>query len=51
MGVQVYRRMIEKGVLARAAGNVIAFCPAYVISENDLETVLLTAREALDELT
>ncbi len=50
-GPRIFRRLLEKGVIIRAIGDVLAFCPPYVISREELDRVLESARETLDELT
>ena len=50
VGPRVYRRCLEKGVIVRAIGDVVAFCPPYVIEREELDTVLEVCRESLDEV-
>ena len=35
---------------ALANGDIIAFSPPYVVTEQELETMIATARRALDEV-
>ena len=51
LGPRVFRRLLERGVIIRAIGDCLAFCPPYVIEVEDLDTVLERTREVLDELT
>lgn len=48
-GYQVYRRALELGVLLRPLGNVIYFMPPLTISDTELEQLLTTAWQAIDE--
>jgi L-2,4-diaminobutyrate transaminase len=50
LGPRVFRRLLDKGVIIRAVGDVLCFCPPYVISEADLDAILDRTRETLDEL-
>ncbi len=51
VGPRIFRRLLERGVIIRAIGDCLAFCPPYVIEREELDTVLDRTREALDELT
>ncbi len=51
VGARIWRRLLEKGVIVRAIGDALAFCPPYVIERDDLDAVLETTRETVDELT
>ena len=50
VGPRVFRRCLEKGIIVRAIGDVVAFCPPYVIERDELDTVLEGCRESLDEI-
>jgi 4-aminobutyrate---pyruvate transaminase len=41
----------EHGLIVRAIGDTIAFCPPLIISEAEIEEMLLRFRRALDETT
>ena len=51
LGQRVFRRLLERGVIIRAIGDCLAFCPPYVIESAELDTVLDSTRAVLDELT
>ena len=51
LGQRVFRRLLERGVIIRAIGDCLAFCPPYVIESAELDTVLERTRAVLDELT
>ena len=51
LGQRVFRRLLERGVIIRAIGDCLAFCPPYVIESEELDTVLESTRAVLDELT
>jgi adenosylmethionine---8-amino-7-oxononanoate aminotransferase len=46
----LYQRFIELGVLLRPLGNVIYLLPAYVISDEELNTCYTAIEQVLDEL-
>lgn len=48
VGAIVQEEMKARGVLVRALGDVIAFCPPLIISDNELKTVAARFGEALD---
>ncbi len=49
--LRMHRRLLTKGCIARAAGvSGIALCPPYIIERNEIDTLVGTMREALDEL-
>jgi L-2,4-diaminobutyrate transaminase len=49
-GVRVFRRLLERGVIARALGDSIALCPAYVIEVGDVDEVVGALGRAIDEI-
>jgi L-2,4-diaminobutyrate transaminase len=50
--MRIYRRLLTKGVIARAAGvSGIAVCPPYIIERDEIDTVVVALRETLDEIT
>ena len=42
IGPRIFQRMLEKGVIIRSVGDVLAFCPPYVITKEELDTLLET---------
>jgi adenosylmethionine-8-amino-7-oxononanoate aminotransferase len=46
----VFRRLLERGVIARALGDSIALCPAYVIELPDIDEVVRALCRAVDEI-
>ncbi len=42
-GLKVYRHGLENGVLLRPLGNVVYFMPPYVISKNEIDTMVRVA--------
>ncbi len=49
--LRLYRRMLTKGVVARAAGvSGIAVCPPYIIERDEIDTVIQVMHETLDEI-
>ena len=50
-GLKVYRHALGKGVLLRPLGNVIYLMPPYVITPEQIETVVNVAKEGIDLAT
>jgi len=50
-GLQVYHRALARGALLRPLGNVVYFMPPLSISEDELQTLLNIAWEAIVEVT
>jgi L-2,4-diaminobutyrate transaminase len=51
MPLRLFRGILDKGVIARAAGvSGIAMCPPYVAEKDDIDTIIGTIRETLDEV-
>ncbi|MBI3455994.1 MAG: aspartate aminotransferase family protein [Candidatus Rokubacteria bacterium] len=48
-GALVRRRCLEKGVIVRALGDIIALCPPLVISEAEVDALAATIGEAIEE--
>ncbi|EAU43112.1 hypothetical protein FP2506_09721 [Fulvimarina pelagi HTCC2506] len=40
----------ERGVISRAIGDTLAFCPPLIIEDEHIDTILATTREGLDAL-
>jgi L-2,4-diaminobutyrate transaminase len=49
-GVRVFRRLLERGIIARALGDSIALCPAYVIELRDVDQVVGALGRAIEEI-
>ncbi|MBI4692964.1 MAG: aminotransferase class III-fold pyridoxal phosphate-dependent enzyme [Gammaproteobacteria bacterium] len=48
---RIFRRLLDKGVIARAVGvSGIAMCPPYVVEEADIEAIIDAIHETIDEL-
>jgi len=51
MPLRIFRRLLDKGVIARAVGvSGIAMCPPYVIERDDVDAIVGAVRETVDEL-
>ncbi len=50
-GLKVYRNALSKGVLLRPIGNVIYLMPPYVITPDQIKTVISVAREGIELAT
>lgn len=50
-GLKVYRHALGEGVLLRPLGNVIYLMPPYVITPEQIETVVNVAKEGIDLAT
>jgi L-2,4-diaminobutyrate transaminase len=52
VGVRIARRSLELGVITRAlpAADTIAFSPPFVVTDEELETMVRTTRRAADEI-
>jgi L-2,4-diaminobutyrate transaminase len=49
--LRLFQRNLDKGVIVRAAGvSGVAVCPPYVIEKKEIDTVVGTMRESLDEV-
>jgi adenosylmethionine-8-amino-7-oxononanoate aminotransferase len=49
-GFQIYRKAVENGALLRNLGDIIYFMPPYVISKDEVETLVGIARDSVDEV-
>jgi adenosylmethionine-8-amino-7-oxononanoate aminotransferase len=49
VGYNIYRVALEKGVLLRPLGNIIYFMPPYVVTQKDIEFMVNTAFEAINQ--
>ena len=51
MPLRIFRRLLDKGIIARAAGvSGIAVCPPYVIEQSEVDAIVGALRETVDEL-
>jgi adenosylmethionine-8-amino-7-oxononanoate aminotransferase len=50
IGLHIYRYGLEHGVLLRPLGNVIYFMPPYVITEEEIDTMMDVAYEGIRKL-
>jgi adenosylmethionine-8-amino-7-oxononanoate aminotransferase len=50
-GLRVYRHALERGVLLRPIGNVVYFMPPYVVSPDEIDLMVDTARSAIEAAT
>ena len=49
VGYNIYKIALEKGVLLRALGNIVYFMPPFVISEGEIDFMVETARDSINE--
>lgn len=49
VGYKIYQIALKKGVLLRPLGNIIYFMPPYVINEQEIKMMILTAKESILE--
>ena len=52
VGARITRRSMELGVITRAlpAADTIAFSPPFIVTEEEIETMVTTTRRAADEV-
>ena len=50
-GLRVYRHALERGVLLRPIGNVVYFMPPYVVSPDEINLMVETARSGIEAAT
>ena len=50
-GLTVYRHGLERGVLLRPVGNVVYFMPPYVITPDEINTMVKVAAEGIEQAT
>ena len=49
--LRLFRGILDKGVIARAAGvSGIAMCPPYVVEPAEIDTIIGTIHETVDEV-
>lgn len=49
IGRQIYEIALKKGVLIRPIGNTVYFMPPYIITENEIDTLLKVCLESIEE--
>jgi len=49
IGYKIYQNALEKGLLLRPLGNVLYFMPPYVITEEEIKTMIDIANEAIQQ--
>lgn len=49
IGYQIYKRALKKGLLIRPLGNIIYFMPPYVITEEEIQWMVETTREEIEQ--
>ena len=49
-GIAVRDKMTEKGVICRAINGALAFCPPLIIEDTDIDQMIDTAEEAINEI-
>ena len=49
IGYQIYKQALVKGLLIRPLGNVLYFMPPYIISEQEIELMIHTTKETLEQ--
>ena len=50
MAAKAFAIIQKKGVILRAIGDALAFCPPLIVTKQQVETIVATTREGLDEL-
>jgi adenosylmethionine-8-amino-7-oxononanoate aminotransferase len=50
-GLTIYRHAIEHGVLLRPVGNVVYFMPPYVITPDEIDSMVSVARAGIELAT
>ncbi|MBB6445165.1 adenosylmethionine-8-amino-7-oxononanoate aminotransferase [Bacillus benzoevorans] len=49
VGYQIYKLALEKGLLLRPLGNILYFMPPYVITKEEIKTMIDLANEAIQQ--
>ncbi|MEJ9280876.1 adenosylmethionine--8-amino-7-oxononanoate transaminase [Ureibacillus thermosphaericus] len=49
IGYRIYKRALNRGILLRPLGNILYFMPPYIISEEEIEWMVNTAKEEIVE--
>ncbi|MER2047199.1 MAG: adenosylmethionine--8-amino-7-oxononanoate transaminase [Solibacillus sp.] len=49
IGYQIYKRALTKGLLIRPLGNILYFMPPYIISDEEMEFMITTTKETIEQ--
>lgn len=49
IGYQIYKRALAKGLLIRPLGNILYFMPPYIISDEEMEFMITTTKETIEQ--
>lgn len=49
VGRRIAAIALEKGVLIRPIGNIVYFMPPYIITEEEINTMLQVCQESIEE--
>lgn len=49
-GDKVFKECYKKGLLVRASGDIIALSPAFIVSKEDIQTIVSTLKEVIENL-
>ena len=49
VGYQIYQIALEKGLLLRPLGNILYFMPPYVITKEEIRTMIHLTNEAIQQ--
>lgn len=49
IGYQIYKRALAKGLLLRPLGNILYFMPPYIISDDEMQFMIETTKETIEE--
>jgi len=50
-GLRVYRHALEREALLRPIGNTVYFMPPYVITPDEIDSLVATARSGIEAAT
>jgi len=50
IGLKIYRYGLQNGVLLRPLGNVIYFMPPYIITHDEIDTMMQVAYEGIERV-
>lgn len=51
IGLRIFRRLLEEGVIVRAMGDSIGLCPPYVVDRDELDTIIDRLEAAVNVVT
>ncbi|HEY9570815.1 MAG TPA: adenosylmethionine--8-amino-7-oxononanoate transaminase [Metalysinibacillus sp.] len=49
IGYQIYKRALDKGLLIRPLGNIIYFMPPYSLTEEEMDFMIATTKETVEQ--